>query len=283
MKKEAKNATLLGIFGNIILFFLKISAGFLYNSIAVISDAFNSFTDIVASVIVYISVKMAAKEADDEHPFGHYRAEPIAGLIVAIFTGILGFEVIKISFARLLTGEKTIISLMPIFVLLFTLVLKGFMYFYARNIGRKLNSTAILASAADHRNDVLISSAALAGVSGAYLGYNFLDPLVALAIGVWIITAGYRIGKDNIKFLIGTAPSDELIEIIRKTALSIKGIEGVHDVKAHYVGVLLQIELHISVDKKMTISEAHNIGKNVSGKLEKLEQVDRAFVHIDPF
>src|SRR3989338_9240494 len=162
MRSEAKKATLLGIFGNILLFILKVIVGFLYNSIAVISDAFNSLTDIVASVIVYISVKVASKRADKGHPFGHHRAEPIAGLIVAIFTGILGFEVIKISFARLLTGEKTIISLMPIFVLLFTLVLKGFMYFYARNIGRKLNSIAILASAADHRNDVLISSAALA-------------------------------------------------------------------------------------------------------------------------
>ena len=93
---------------------------------------------------------------------------------------------------------------------------------------------------------------------------------------------GYKIGKDNIKFLIGTAPSDELMKIIKKTSLSIRGVKGVHDVKAHYVGVLLHIEVHISVDKRLTLSKAHAIGKDVSRELERLEEVDRAFVHIDP-
>jgi len=282
MKEEAKKATLLGILGNLILFILKFIAGFLYNSIAVISDSFNSLTDIVASVIVYISVKMSSKKADKEHPFGHYRAEPIAGLIVAIFTGILGFEVIKIAFTRLLARESIVASLVPILVLAFTLALKLFMYIYTKKIGIKINSTAILASATDHRNDVLISTAALVGVSGAYLGYAFLDPLVALIIGVWIIVAGYNIGKDNIKFLIGAAPGRELMDKLREISLSVKGVKGIHDVKAHYVGVLLQIEAHISVDKRLTLSKAHAIGKNVSRELEKLEQVDRAFVHIDP-
>ena len=282
MKEEAKKATLLGILGNLILFILKFIAGFLYNSIAVISDSFNSLTDIIASVIVYISVKMSSKKADKEHPFGHYRAEPIAGLIVAIFTGILGFEVIKIAFTRLLARESIVASLVPILVLAFTLALKLFMYIYTKKIGIKINSTAILASATDHRNDVLISTAALVGVSGAYLGYAFLDPLVALIIGVWIIVAGYNIGKDNIKFLIGAAPGRELMDKLREISLSVKGVKGIHDVKAHYVGVLLQIEAHISVDKRLTLSKAHAIGKNVSRELEKLEQVDRAFVHIDP-
>ena len=278
----AKKATLLGIFGNMLLFILKVIVGFLYNSIAVISDAFNSLTDIVASVIVYISVKVASKRADKGHPFGHHRAEPIAGLIVAIFTGIVGFEVIKIAFTRLLAGEKIVISLVPVFVMGFTLLLKLFMYVYTKNVGKKIKSTAILASSVDHRNDVLISIAVLAGVSGAYFGYEFLDPLVALVIGLWIIKAGYGIGKDNINFLMGVAPGEELMNEIRKTALSVKGVRGVHDVRAHYVGVLLQIEVHISVNKKLVISKAHSIGKNVSEALEKLEDVDRAFVHIDP-
>lgn len=282
MRSQAKKATLLGIFGNIVLFILKIIVGFLYNSIAVISDAFNSLTDIVASVIVYISVRISSKRADKEHPFGHHRAEPIAGLIVAIFTGILGFQVINVAFTRLFEGRLIVKGLMPIFVLLFTLVLKFYMFIYTNNIGKKLRSTAILASAIDHRNDVLVSLGALIGVSGANLGYNFLDPLVALVIGLWIIRAGYKIGKENIKFLIGVAPGDELMGRIREKALSVEGVKEVHDVRAHYVGVLLQIEVHITVDRKLTIYRAHTIGKKVANKLEKLDDVDRAFVHIDP-
>jgi cation diffusion facilitator family transporter len=281
MKTEARKATIIGIIGNAILFILKITVGLIYNSIAVISDAVNSFTDIVASIIVFISVKVSGKAADKKHPFGHHRAEPIAGLIVAILTGILGFEVIKVAFERLISGTGFVRGVAPIIVMAFTLVLKSFMYGYCIRIGRKLKSTAILASAADHRNDVVISSAALIGVFGAYIGFGFLDASVALVIGVWIIYAGYKIGMDNLKFLIGESASDELMEKIRKIACEIRGVKGVNDVRAHYVGVLLHVEVHIEVDKRITIYRAHTIGKKVQRALEKGE-IERAFVHIDP-
>ncbi len=282
MNGLAKKTTILGIAGNIVLFILKIIFGFIYNSIAVISDAINSFTDIIASIIVFISVKVSAKEADKEHPFGHHRAEPIAGLIIAIFTGILGFEVIRAAFERLWEGTTMVRGIAPLVVMGFTLILKSFMYAYFIKVGKGLKSTAILASAADHRNDVVISFAALVGVGGAYFGYALLDPLVALIIGFWIIYVGYRIGLENVKFLIGEAPSEELVERIKNIALDVERVKGINDVKAHYVGVLLQVEVHIEVDSKLTIYRAHMIGKRVQNRLEKLEEIDRAFVHIDP-
>jgi len=282
MNKLAKRATILGIVGNIVLFILKIIVGVIYNSIAVISDAINSFTDIIASIIVFISVKVSSKRADEGHPFGHHRAEPIAGLIVAIFTGILGFEVIIIAFNKLLIGGGFVKGIAPIIVMGFTLVLKFGMYVYFVKVGREVKSTAILASSKDHRNDVLISLAALIGVSGAYLGYGFLDPLVALVIGGWVIYSGYEIGVDNLKFLMGEAPSSELMSRIKKLALKCDGVKGINDVRAHYVGVLLQVEVHIEVDRKLTVYRAHSIGKKVQYGVEKMESVDRAFVHIDP-
>lgn len=282
MKSLAKKATVLNIIGNTILFILKLIVGILYNSIAVISDAINSFTDIIASIIVFISVKVSGKRADKGHPFGHHRAEPIAGLIVAIFTGILGFEVIKFAFDRLLEGGGFSKGIAPIMVMGFTLILKGGMYIYTINVCKKINSPALLASAVDHRNDVLISIAVLIGVSGAYLGYGFLDPLVALVVGLWIIYSGYMIGIDNLKFLMGESPSDELIDKIKKIALNVDCVKGVNDIRAHYVGILLQAEVHIEVDRKLTIYRAHTIGKKVQNKLEKLEEINRAFVHIDP-
>ena len=282
MKDSAKRATILGIIGNTVLFILKIFIGIAYNSIAVISDAINSFTDIIASVIVFISVKVSAKRADKEHPFGHHRAEPIAGLVVAIFIGIVGFEVINAAFNRVINGGAIIKGVAPMIVIGFTLVLKFFMYLYVVKVGKKIKSTALLASATDHRNDVLISFAALIGVGGAYFGYVMLDPLVAFVIGVWIIYAGYKIGVDNVKYLIGEAPSDELMGKIKKIALEVKGVKGVNDVRAHYVGVLLHAEVHIEVDRKLTIYRAHTIGKNAQRKIEKLPEVNKAFVHIDP-
>lgn len=282
MNNSAKKATILGIIGNIILFILKIIVGVVYNSIAIISDAINSFTDIIASIIVFISVKVSAKRADKGHPFGHKSAEPIAGLIVAIFIGIVGFEVIKYAFERLLSGTTMIRGIVPLIIIGFTLVMKFFMYVYFLRVAKKTKSIAILASAADHRNDVLISFAALIGVGGAYFGYPILDPIVALVIGLWIIYAGYRIGMDNLKFLMGEAPSKELVEKIKNIALKVECVRGLNDVRVHYVGVLLQAEVHIEVDRTLTIYRAHTIGKRVQNKLEKLEEVNRAFVHIDP-
>ncbi|MBW2989519.1 cation diffusion facilitator family transporter [Candidatus Woesearchaeota archaeon] len=282
MKKSVKRAAVLSLLGNTILFLMKITAGIAYNSIAVISDAINSFTDIIASMIVFISVKVSAKKADEGHPFGHHRAEPIAGLIVAIFIGIVGFEVVKAASVRLLTGGVPIRGIIPVIVITLTLIIKLCMYAYTASVGKKTGSTAILASAADNKGDVIISLAVLGGLGGAYIGYGFLDSLVALLIGFWIIYLGYKIGMDNIKFLIGEAPSKELIGIIKKAALSVDGVRGINDVRAHYVGVLLHVEIHIEVDKRITIHKAHTIGKKVQKRLERKKEIKRAFVHIDP-
>ena len=282
MKKIAKRATLLGIFGNIFLFVIKSIVGFMFNSLALISDALNSFTDIVASVVVYISVKVGSKRADKEHPFGHDRAEPIAGLIVAIFMGIVGFEVINAAFSRFLSGEEMMKGFLPVVVLVITMAVKSGMYFYTIGIGRKLKSPAILASAADHRNDILISISALIGVGGANLGYGFLDPAVAIIIGLWIIKVGFDIGTKNVKFLVGEAPDKELMKKIKKEAFSVKSVKGVHDVRAHYVGVMVQVEAHVAVDNKISIKKAHAIGDKVKEKLLGLEEVEQVFVHIDP-
>ena len=282
MKKIAKRATLLGIFGNIFLFVIKIIVGFAFNSLALISDALNSFTDIIASFVVYISVKVGAKRADKKHPFGHQRAEPIAGLIVAILMGILGFEVINAAVSRLMSGEELIKGFLPVIVLVITMALKSGMYVYTVGVGRKLNSPAILASAVDHRNDILIGFSALVGVAGANLGYGFLDSGVAIIIGFWIIKAGYDIGVKNVKFLVGEAPDKELMGKIKKEAFSVKGVKGVHDTRAHYVGVMVQVEVHVSVDKKISIEKAHGIGKEVEKKVEGLAEIDEVFVHIDP-
>ena len=281
--KEEKKASMLGIIGNSFLFIGKIIIGVMYNSIAIISDAINSFTDIIASIIVYFSVVVSYKDADKEHQFGHKRAQPIAGLIVAIFTGIVGFEVINASVTRLIEGGQIVKGYLPIVLVVLVMITKLFMYFYTRSVCRKRNSPALEASAVDHRNDVLISIAVLFGVVAANLGYPKFDPIAAIVVGLYIIKSGYDIGKDNIKYLMGEAPSKDLFDKIEKKAKSIKGVIGLNDVYAHYVGTVVEAEVHIYVDKKMNILKAHDIGKEVQKKLEGIDEISRAFIHIDPF
>jgi cation diffusion facilitator family transporter len=277
-----KFATWMGIVGNAVLFAAKLVVGFTFNSIAIISDSFNSLTDIVASTIVLISVRSSYQGPDEGHPFGHTRAQPIAGLTVAILTGIVGFEIMAQSFQRLFDGSGIVRGLGPVYLLAAVLVIKLGMFFVARYTARKTGSPALLASAIDHRNDVLISAAVILGVGAANLGHPIFDPVAAMAVGAWIIWAGFRIGRDNIKFLMGAAPPPELVERIRAIAHATSGVLALNDMFAHYVGTLVQIELHIDVDKRITIEEAHAIGKNVQRAIENLDEVSRAFIHIDP-
>ncbi len=272
----------LGIVGNALLFGGKILVGLWFDSIAIISDSLNSFTDIIASLVVFISIRASYQEADRTHPYGHKRAQPIAGLVVAIFTALVGGEVITQAVNRLLTGEKMQPGLLPVLLVLGVMVVKLFMHLYVRAVARRTNSTALMASAADHRNDVLVSAAVLIGVLFSNVGVPIFDPIVAILIGMWIIKAGFSIGRDNLKFLMGEAPPAALVDGIRQAAGGIRGVQSVHDVLAHYVGTAIHIEVHINVQRELNVEQAHAIGKQVQAAIEGRDGVARAFVHIDP-
>jgi cation diffusion facilitator family transporter len=280
--RDEKVAIWMGIIGNAILFGGKIVIGLAFNSIAIISDSLNSFTDIIASTIVFISIRSSYKAPDADHPFGHKRAQPIAGLVVAIFTGIVGFEVITQSVTRLFTGAEIEKGLLPILLVAAVMVVKLGMHLYARVVAARTRSTALAASATDHRNDVLISAAVLAGVIASNLGFPIFDPIVAIAIGLWIIRAGFAIGRDNIKYLMGEAPPKDLVEKIIAAARAVPGVLGLNDVFAHYVGTTVEIEVHVNVDSRLNVEEAHAIGKKVQWAIEAMEDISRAFIHIDP-
>lgn len=280
--KITHKATIFLILGNVLLFVLKIIVGILSNSIAIISDAINSLTDIIASLVVFVCVKMGCKRADREHPFGHHRIEPIAGLVVAIFIAIVGFEVINVSIKRLMVPEDVIFGFVAVSVLVFTMALKTFMTIYLRSVSKKVDSPAIYASSIDCRNDVFISGTVLIGFVGYKIGYTFLDPLAGLITGFWIIYSGYEVGKSNIDFLTGRSPGKKAIEQIKRTALSIRGVKGLHDVKAHYVGNYAHVEVHTEINGRLKLVSAHNLEKKVQKALEGLPWVDKAFVHIDP-
>src|SRR5574337_184442 len=147
MSNKGRKATIIMVVCNVFLFAIKITAGLMSNSLAIISDAVNSFTDIISSVIIFFAVKTSSKQADEGHPFGHHRAEPIAGLIVAIFAGILGFEILHTSVFKLMEAHDHKIGIQTIVVLLVSVGMKLIMSVYFKKVGRKINSPALLASA----------------------------------------------------------------------------------------------------------------------------------------
>src|SRR3990172_263383 len=248
MKNKGRNATIVMIACNAFLFVIKITAGITSNSLAVISDAVNSFTDIISSVVIYFAVKVSAKQADEGHPFGHHRAEPIAGLIVAIFAGILGFEIFRTSVFQLVSLHEHNIGIFTILVLLISIGMKFIMSIYFKKTSHTINSPALLASSIDSRNDVYISTTALVGVVGGLYGYPKMDDIAATFISFWIIYSGYKIGVQNIDYLMGRQPDSRIMEEIKENACAVFGVVGIHDVRAHYVGNYIHVEIHISLD-----------------------------------
>ncbi|MFQ5442952.1 MAG: cation diffusion facilitator family transporter [Thermodesulfobacteriota bacterium] len=282
MNPIAFRATLINIIGNTALLALKLAAGMLSGSIALISDAINSLNDIVSSVATFICVRISDKKADEGHPFGHSRAEPVAGMIIAILAGILGFEILRESVKRAFTDARPEIGLFALSVPVITIVVKAGMSVYFRRVGKEINSPALKATALDSLMDVFVSGAVLFGVVGVRFGAPLLDPMAGVIISLWIIYTGYSIGMENIDYLMGKAPEPRLMNEIKGKARAVEGVKAINTVRAHYVGNFIHVEIHIEVDKDLSTLDSHAIGEEVERSVGEIKAIEKSFIHVDP-
>ncbi len=282
MAKSLKRAANLTLAANIFLFLIKAFAGIISNSIAVISDAINSLTDIISSGAILYSVKVSLKKPDEDHQFGHNAAQPIAVFLVALFTAVVGINLIEESVLRILTPYKTHINATVYLILAATILIKLVLTKYQRRISKTYRSPALKAGAIDSLNDVLASSLSIIGIFGVQLGLRYVDGIAGILIATFILRSGYQISKENIDYLMGKAADKNLILEIANTALKIEGVKGLNELKSHYVGNKFHIEIHIDVDKNISTEMSHRIGLNVQKAISNLAEINKVFVHIDP-
>ncbi len=282
MAKLLKRAANLSLLVNIFLFFIKAFAGIVSNSIAVISDAINSLTDIVSSAAIMISVKISLKKPDDDHQFGHNAAQPIAVFLIALFTAIVAINLIQASIDRILHPEEYKINSLVYIILIITILVKLILTRYQSKVGRTFRSPGLRASAVDSLNDVLASTLSLIGVIGVQIGFPYIDGIAGILISLFILKSGYEIARENIDYLMGKAADEKLIMEIATRAMKVDGVDGMNDLRSHYVGNKFHIEIHIEVDKNMSTEESHSVGKKVQLAIESIEEIQKAFVHIDP-
>ncbi|WP_128224213.1 cation diffusion facilitator family transporter [Halobacteriaceae archaeon SHR40] len=265
---------------------LALAKGLVYlesGSLAVGSEAVNSLSDFGYSLVIVGGLYLTTKPPDFEHPHGHERIEPFVSLFIALGIFAVGGIVIWQSALALLSGEIQVARGPPaVAVLSFSAVVKYGLYRYCLSIGNSHNSPALQATAIDNRNDILASTAALAGVLGAVAGYPVLDPLAAILVGGAILYSGVEVVRDNLDYLVGAAPPEELRVEILDRALDHPDVEGAHDVVAHYVGPEIDVSLHIEVEGNLTLLEAHEIESQVVESIGELPEIDDVFVHIDP-
>ncbi|UCF32545.1 MAG: cation transporter [Phycisphaerales bacterium] len=282
-RSQAMRAALFAIAANAFLLILKATATGLSDSLTIFSETLNSLADVVSAVVIVLCVRWAWKAADEDHPFGHRRAEPIAGLLVAIFTGILGFEVCKTAVIDLYRGElPEQIGTYPMVALVITVALKLVLFVFFDRRGRRLNSPALRAAAVDCRNDVFIAGQGLLAVVVAELRLPLLDVLSALLIGMYILYSAHRIGMENLDYLMGRAPDPNLLLRVQSSAEKVSGVEHVRDIKGHYVGTFIHVELTAVVDGRLATEDSHVICEAVREAVESVAGIDRAFVHISP-
>jgi cation diffusion facilitator family transporter len=282
MAKIVTRAANVSLLVNIFLFCIKAVAGFISNSIAVISDAVNSLTDIVSSAAIMYSVKVSLKNPDTDHQFGHRAAQPLAVFIIALFAGVVGIKVLEESINRIFDpGEINAYSSVYI-ILIITIVAKLILTRYQRKIGIEHKSPGLRASAVDSLNDVLASGLSLTGIIGAELGLAYVDGIAGILISFIIFKSGYEIARENIDYLMGKSAGEDLVLEIANAALRIRGVEGINELKSHYVGDKFHIEIHIDVKKETSTKDSHDIGLLVNMEICKLTEISKVFVHIDP-
>ena len=276
---------------NVALVAAKAAVWWTTGSLAVGSEAVNSLADALYSCVVLAGLYLTTRPPDFEHPHGHERIEPFVSLFVAagVFAAGIGVMWRAMRAVRAVVGgAETALtpavtdSPLAVAVLLAGAGAKYLLFRYCRRVGRARNSPALLATALDNRTDVLTAVVALAGVVGAAAGRPVLDPLSAGVVAVGVLYTGVGIVRDNVNYLVGAAPPEDLREEIRERALAHPDVAGAHDVVAHYVGPEVDVSLHVEVEGDLTLREAHDIETEIVAAIRGLPPVDDVFVHVDP-
>jgi cation diffusion facilitator family transporter len=268
---------------NLLLAVAKGAVWFQTGSLAVGSEAINSLADAIYSLVVLAGLYLTTQPPDFDHPHGHERIEPFVSLFVALGVFAAGGLVLYRAGTSILSGNvASTTSLLAVGVLVGTGFVKYSLYRYCLRVGEDVNSPALVAAGLDNRNDILTAGAALVGVLGARIGMPILDPLAAGIVSFGILYTGWEIVRDNVDYLVGRAPPEDLRATIVQRALSHPDVEGVHDVVAHYVGPEIDVSMHIEVEGDRTLIEAHNIETKVMHSIQDIPRVDDAFIHVDP-
>lgn len=280
---HAQRITVVSIIINATLFLLKLVAGMYAGSLAIMADATNSLLDTMYSIGVYWSVGESHKRADKGHPFGHGRAEPMVAFGVSVLMAIAAFEFLRSGIFNLIKGSGgQTINTVVVAALIISIVAKIFLSTEAYHAGKRNRSPALLATAADSRNDILITFTALAGLVFATAGFPYFDDIAALIISLFLFWQAYKLGKSNLDYLLGAALSKELELKIRAIATTVRGVRGLHLIRAHYVGNYVHAEIHILVNPRISTGASHTIAMTVQHDVERLKEVNKAFVHVEP-
>jgi cation diffusion facilitator family transporter len=278
-------ATFLGLAANVVLTTAKMAAGLLGNSHALVADAVESLADVFSSLIVWRGVVVAAEPADEEHPYGHGKAEPIAAASVSA-TLLLAAGWIAVHSGREMARPHASPAPFTLMVLLGVVLVKEGLFRFVVRESAIVESSAVKADAWHHRSDAITSVAAALGISVALIGgqpYAAADDVAAIAAAGVIAWNGWRLLRPALNELMDTSPKREVVERIRRLAGTVPGVNGVEKCRARKSGNQLYVEMHVEVDPQMSVQRSHDIAHEVKNKIcAEMPFVRDVLVHIEP-
>jgi len=271
---------------NVVLSICKLVAGIVAQSSAMISDAVESSSDILGTIVVMIGVRMAGKNSDHDHPYGHERMECIAAILLGMLLFATGLGIGYDGLSKIFGREGFVLQAPGAIALAaaaLSITVKEWMYWYTRAAAKKLNSSALMADAWHHRSDAFSSIGTFAGIFGARMGYPVLDPIASVVTCFFILRAAYHIMTDSFSKMVDKACDSQTVEEMKGLILSHAGVVEIDLIRTRLFGSKIYVDVEIGADGSLTLEQSHHIAQEVHDKLEqKFSNVKHCMVHVNP-
>ncbi len=280
--KAAKISGITGIFGNIFLLIIKGSVGLVSGSQAMIADAANSAADIFASLMTFIGNKIASEPGDENHNFGHGKAEYIFSLFISLSMMAVAIKLLKDAISSLIFGSVLQFSWLLVIVCITTIITKFCLFIYTNSLLKKYNNILIEATSKDHRNDCVVTTLTLISILATLAGIYWLDGVVGIGISLWIFFTGIKIFIESFNVLMDVSIDATTKDIILDLAHNYKEIKRVENLYSTPSGYKYVIVLTIFVDGNMSTFDSHNLADNLEKDISALDKIDNVIVHVNP-
>lgn len=285
-QKVANKVSGVSIIGNVLLSVVKLLAGIIAHSNAMISDAIHSASDVFSTVVVIIGIKLAARESDREHPYGHERLECVAAIVLAMILFLTGLGIGAEAFKNITSGNYNnlqVPGVLALFAAILSIASKEGMYWYTRYYAKKIDSSALLADAWHHRSDAFSSIGALIGIAGARLGFPVMDSVASLVIFVFIVKAALDIFKDAMDKMVDHSCDEETEKQLYDCVMKNEDVMGIDLLQTRMFGNKIYVDVEIQADGSYTLQEAHDIAEAVHDEIEQnFPKVKHIMVHVNP-
>jgi cation diffusion facilitator family transporter len=278
--------TLIGLVVNVALSALKLAAGMVGNSQAVVADAVHSLSDTVTDVAVLVGVKFWSKPPDECHPYGHRRIEFLVTIFIGLLLAVVALGLSYNALSTLHQAHSRPPGVIAFFAAALSIFVKEGLYRWTIAVGREIKSTALIANAWHHRSDGLSSIPAALAVAGAALvpGLTFLDHLGAIVVSMFILQAAWKIVRPSVEQLVDRGAPEEICRGIEQLARATPGVQEVHAIRTRHIGSGIEVDLHVLVDPALTVEEGHRISEEVKRRLiEYVSDVVDVVVHLEPY